>query len=128
MRPLKARHRTSFIHEIFQSFEFESKREISYYKIGRTSSEQLDKYFINFWPYSMKDKVKGASRPRRFCIVTNTIFRENIRRLALMHGMIVNEFLVETLTYKMANEIENDPNAIATHSLLLKAMRLLVQY
>jgi hypothetical protein len=43
------------------------------------------------------------------CLVTNVIFRENIRRLALMHGMTVNEFMVETLTQKMAREIADDP-------------------
>jgi hypothetical protein len=31
------------------------------------------------------------------------------RRLAVMHGMGINEFLVEVLTQKMANEIKNDP-------------------
>jgi hypothetical protein len=102
------RSRTSLLHEIFQSFEFEPKPEITYYKIGRTPSQLLDKYFVNFWPYPMVNKVKGA-RPRSICLVTNVIFRENIRRLPLMHGMTVNKFMVETLTQKMANEIENDP-------------------
>jgi hypothetical protein len=105
----KCRSRTSLIHEIFQSFEFESKPEITYYKTGRTPSQLLDKYFVNFWPYPRKDKVKGSGRSRSLSLVTNVIFRDNVRRLPLMHGMTVNEFLVETLTYKMANEIENDP-------------------
>jgi hypothetical protein len=102
----QGRSRTSLLHEIFQSFEFEPKPEITYYKIGRTPSQLLDKSFVNFWPYPMVNKVKGAARPRSICLVTNVIFRENIRRLALMHGMTV---LVETLTQKMANEIADDP-------------------
>ena len=105
----KGQHRTSLIHNIFQTFEFEPKSEITYYKIGRTPSQLLDKYFYYFWPYPMKDKVKGSGRPRSFSLKTNIIFRDNIRRLALMHGMTVNEFLVETLTQKMANEIADDP-------------------
>jgi hypothetical protein len=83
--------------------------EITYYKIGRTPSQLLDKYFYYFWPYPMKDKVKGSGRPRSFSLKTNIIFRDNIRRLALMHMMTVHEFTVEILTQKMANEINNDP-------------------
>jgi hypothetical protein len=64
------RSRTSLLHEIFQSFEFEPKPENTYYKAGRTSSEQLDKYFVNFWPYPMVNKMKGAVRPRSFTLMT----------------------------------------------------------
>lgn len=105
----KRRSRTSLIHNIFQTFEFEPKPEIIYYKTGHTPSQLLDKYFVNFWPYPRKDKVKGSGRPRSLSLVTNVIFRDNVRRLALMHGMTVNDFLVEILTQKMANEIADDP-------------------
>jgi hypothetical protein len=105
----KRRSRTSFIHEIFQRFEFEPKPEIIYHKTGHTPSQLLDKYFVDFWPYPMKNRIKGATKPRSCVLTTNTIFRDNIRRLALMYGMTTNEFLVEILTQKMANEIENDP-------------------
>jgi len=57
----------------------------------------------------LKNKIKGAASPRGFTLKTDIIFRDNIRRLALMHGLTVNEFIVETLTQKMANEIKNDP-------------------
>jgi hypothetical protein len=108
----RSRHigRTSLIHNIFQSFEFEPKPELVYAKTGRTPSQLLDKYFVQFYPYpSSKDRIKGAGRPRNCTLGTNTILRDNIRRLALMYGMTTNEFLVEILTQKMANEIENDP-------------------
>jgi hypothetical protein len=106
----KGQSRTSLIHNIFQSFEFEPKPEIIYYKTGRTPSELLDKYFVNFWPYpNLKNKVKGAGKPRNLCLMTSRIFRDNIRRLALMHGMSMSDFLAEALTQKMANEINNDP-------------------
>jgi hypothetical protein len=106
----RSKHRpiTSLITRIFRLSELEKETKV-YYKTGRTPSQQLDKYFYYFWPYPRKNKVKGAAKPRSFTLVTDIIFRENIRRLALMHGMRVNEFIVETLTLKMANEIENDP-------------------
>jgi hypothetical protein len=100
---------TSLVIGILQSFEFEPKSELVYYKTGRTPSQLLEKYFVQWYPYPMKNKVKGSARSRNFVFTTNIIFRDNIRRLALMHGMRVNEFLVETLTQKMANEIANDP-------------------
>jgi hypothetical protein len=104
----RSRHigRTSLIHNIFQSFEFEPKPEIKYYKTGRTPSQLLDKYFFQFYPYKLP---KDRGRSRNCTLGTNIIFRDNIRRLALMHGMTVNEFLVETLTQKMANEIADNP-------------------
>jgi len=105
----KGQHRTSLIHNIFQTFEFEPKPEIIYYKTGRTPSQLLDKYFVNFWPYPRVNKVKGAGKPRNCTLQTNTIFRDNIRRLGLMHGTTVNDFLVEILIQKMANEIADDP-------------------
>jgi hypothetical protein len=37
------------------------------------------------------------------------MYRDNIRRLASMHGMGINEFLVEILTQKMAKEISENP-------------------
>jgi hypothetical protein len=106
----RSKHRsiTSLLHRIFQLSELERETKV-YYKTGRTPSQQLDKYFVRFYPYPMKNKVKGAARPRSFYLVTDIIFRDNIRRLALMHGLTVNEFMVETLTQKMANEIKNDP-------------------
>jgi hypothetical protein len=108
----RSRHigRASLIHNIFQSFELEPKPEIKYYKTGHTPSQLLDKYFFQFYPYrSPKDKVKGATKSRNCTLGTNIIFRDNIRRLALMYGMTTNEFLVETLTQKMANEIADNP-------------------
>jgi hypothetical protein len=104
----QGRSRTSLITSIFQSFEFEPKPEIVYHKTGRTPSQLLDKYFVSFY-YPMKNKVKGTGRIRSLCLMTNRIFRENIRRLALMHGMSVTDFLVEVLTQKMAEEIANNP-------------------
>jgi len=105
----KGRSRTSFVTRIFQLCELEQEDKV-YYKTGRTPSELLDKYFFQFYPYpSPKDRVKGAIRPRAFCLKTDVSFRDNIRRLASMHGMTVNEFMVGTLTQKMANEIKNDP-------------------
>jgi hypothetical protein len=104
----KGRSRTSLVTRIFQLSEQERETNV-YYKTGRMPLQQLDKYFVRFYPYPMKNKVKGAGRPRSFSLKTNIVFRDNIQRLALMHGMTVNEFMVETLTQKMANEIENDP-------------------
>jgi hypothetical protein len=54
----------------------------------------------------MKDKIKGAVRPRKFCLMTDKIFVENIRQLALMEAMTVNEFVIRVLFEKMIEELQ----------------------
>jgi hypothetical protein len=55
----------------------------------------------------MKDKIKGAARPRKFCLMTDKIFIENVRHLALMEAMTVNEFVIRVLFEKMIEELQD---------------------
>jgi hypothetical protein len=55
----------------------------------------------------MKDKIKGAVRPRGFCLTTDKIFIENVQHLALMEGMTVNEFVIRVLYEKMVEELQD---------------------
>jgi len=81
------------------------------YKHRRTGdldqTSQFVKYFRDFWPYPLKDKIKAALRTRHFCLVTNRIFIENINRLALLNCMERNEFIVQVLSDKMIEALQD---------------------
>jgi len=66
----------------------------------------LVKYFVGFYEYPMKNKIKGAVRPRKFCLMTDKIFIENVRQLALMEAMTVNEFVVRVMFKRMIEELQ----------------------
>ena len=76
---------------------------------GNSPSQELAKYFYHTYPFYLKDKIKGANSPRKFCLVTNTIFMNNVKRLASINAMAINEFIVQILTERMVEELENDP-------------------
>jgi len=82
----------------------------SEYKHRRTDVDQTSqfvKYFRDFWPYPLKDKIKAAVRTRHFTLVTNRIFVENVKRLALMETMTTNEFLVKVISDFVIQELED---------------------
>jgi hypothetical protein len=64
---------------------------ISYYQ------KIFTKYFVGFYEYPMKDKIKGAANPRKFEVVTNKLFIDNIQRLAEHEAMSKREFVVKVL-------------------------------
>jgi len=82
----------------------------SEYKHRRTDVDQTSqfvKYFRDFWPYPLKDKIKAGVRTRHFTLVTNRIFVENVKRLALMETMTTNEFLVKVISDFVIQELED---------------------
>ena len=81
--------------------------EYKHRRTGNVDQSQFVKYFRDFWPYPLKDKINGAVKTRYFILVTNRIFVDNVKRLALMEGMTVNEFVVKVLSEKMIEELQD---------------------
>jgi hypothetical protein len=77
-------------------------------------SKILVKYFVQFYPYSRKNKINGATRPRQFCLVTDKSWRENVNQLALMEAMPLEEFILRVLSEKMIEELQ-DPMLYRRH-------------
>ena len=69
--------------------------------------KQLEKYFIRLYPFPMKDKHKGASKLRKFCLVTNRSWKNNVNQLALLNAMPLNEFMVQILTSFAIQELQD---------------------
>ena len=66
------------------------------------------KYFVGFYVYPMVNKIKGASNPRKFEVVTNKLFIDNIQQLAEHEAMSKREFVVKVLSEKMAEELNDN--------------------
>jgi hypothetical protein len=104
---LRRRTVTSIITNIF--LEYVSKIE-EYPRVEQPAlhyQKVFVKYFRAFYPYPLKDKIKGPARPRNLCLMTDKIFIENVRHLALMEAMTVNEFVIRVLLKKMVDELQD---------------------
>jgi len=106
---------TRVIIRIFQEYASLGDRGLGLNQYGngfaktKTPSQQLDKYFFHTYPYLLKDRIRGATRPRKFYLVTNTIFLDNIKHLALTNAMTPNEFANQILSHRVAQLLNNDP-------------------
>jgi len=47
------------------------------------------KYFVEFWNFYLKDRIAGAVRPRKFCLVTDITFLENMKIFGLMEALMI---------------------------------------
>jgi len=62
------------------------------------------------YPYPLKDKVKGATKPKTFHLVIPRADASEIKKLALQRYAInFNDFAVSILSYRMTRELEKNP-------------------
>ena len=72
------------------------------HRIGRrTPSQQLDKYFLQFYPYHTQHLSEDkAINSRSFhLVVTSTSLLDNTKNAALMYMLTFNDFVVQILSY-----------------------------
>src|SRR5215471_9326258 len=84
---------------LFQNYDSsaEIKPKSKYFKMGRTPAELFEKYFVHFYAFPRRDWIRSASHLRRPCIVTNKPWLISVKRLAFMHFMKTNDFVVQIL-------------------------------
>jgi hypothetical protein len=61
----------------------------------------LEKYFLDYYPFPLKNRVKGAQKPREFCFDTTRLFAKHLKRLATEHNLSRNKYMVQILSQKM---------------------------
>jgi hypothetical protein len=60
----------------------------------------LNDFFIRFYPYILKDRIKCARKWKIFCFTTSINLRDYIKRLAAERKMSFNDYLVRTLSHR----------------------------
>jgi hypothetical protein len=62
------------------------------------AEKEFVKYYVSLYPFPRRDKLKCANKPRNLVLATNSIFVQNVKRLASNNALSVNNFMNKILT------------------------------
>src|SRR5262249_33918206 len=96
---LKSKSTSELVERIFQTYY---ETEINYI----SNLNLLNDFFIRFYPYRLKDKLKGAQRWKNFSFMTDSVLRDKIKQLAINHKTSLNDFTLRVLSDRMVRELD----------------------